>query len=179
MGHRYWCRAGDGEEGEGEHTAVPGRAGGEDGENRRPGANHAPAGPGTSTATRTSTASTVQPTTTRLQHPQPQPLPDASVNSNMNGQVGPASFPMQRSQRSSSPGPSGTQTPPATQRRGTGGRIARSLRDSLVSASGHGTNSGGPAAPPNPNSNFPTVRPEYHPPPQQTSQLRSATLPDA
>ena len=179
MGHRYWCSARDGEEGEGEHTAVSGPAGGEDGENRRPGANHASTGPGTSAATRTSTASTVQPTTTRLQHPQPQPLPDTSINPNTNGQVAPTSFPMQRSQRSSSPGPSGTQTPPATQRRGTGGRIARSLGDSLVRALGHGTNSGSSHARQTPISNTQSVTPEYHPPIQHHGQLRIAAVPEA
>jgi hypothetical protein len=181
MGHRYWCSARDGEEGEVEHATVSGPTGGEDGENRRPGATHASTGMGTSTAARPSTASTVQPTTTRLQHPQPQPLPDVSINPNMNSQVGPTSFPMQRSQRSSSPGPSGTQTPPTAQRRGTGGRIARTLGDSLVRALGHGTNSGSSHARQTTNSNTQPVGPEYHPPlqQQQHGQLRIAAVPEA
>ena len=179
MGHRYWCSARDGEEGEGEHATVSGPAGGEDVENRRPGATHPSTG--TSTATRLSTAGTVQPTTTRLQHPQPEPLPDASINPSMNGQAGPTSFPMQRSQRSSSPGPSGTQTPPTAQRRGTGGRIARSLGDSLVRALGHSTNSGSSQARQTSNSNSQPVGPEYHPPlqQQQNGQLRIAAVPEA
>jgi len=181
MGHRYWCSARDGEEGEGEHATVSGPAGGEDGENRRPGATPASTGTGTSTATRPPTAATVQPTTTRLQQAQPQPLPDTSTNPSMNSQVGPTSFPMQRSQRSSSPGPSGTQTPPAAQRRGPGGRIARSLGDSLVRALGHGTNSGSSHARQSSNSNTQPVGPEYHPPlqQQQHGQLRIAAVPEA
>jgi hypothetical protein len=181
MGHRYWCSARDGEEGEGDHTNVSGPTGGEDGENRRPGATPASTGTGTSAATRPPTSATVQPTTTRLQHPQPQPLPDASTNPNMNGQVGPTSFPMQRSQRSSSPGPSGTQTPPTAQRRGTGGRIARTLGDSLVRALGHGTNSGSSYTRQSSNSNTQPAGPDYHPPlqQQQHGQLRVIAVPEA
>ena len=176
MGHRYWCSARDGEEGDGDHTHIPGPAGGEDG---RPSGNPASTGTGTSNvsgATRAPTAATTQPTTTRLQHPQPQPLPDATINPNMIGQVGPTSFPIQRSQRSSSPGPSGAQVPPATQRRGAGGRIARSLGDSLVRALGHGTNSGGSHGRQN---NVQPIGPEYRPPPQQQpGQLRIAAIPE-
>ena len=182
MGHRYWCSARDGEEGEGEHTHISGPAGGEDGESRRPSGTSASTGTGTSTvsgATRAPTAATIQPTTTRLQHPQPQPLPDATINPNMISQVVPTSFPMQRSQRSSSPGPSGTQAPPATQRRGTGGRIARSLGDSLVRALGHGTNSGSSHGRQNPNTNVQPMGPEYRPlSQQQPGQLRIAAIPE-
>ena len=181
MGHRYWCSARDGEEGEGEHTHIPGPAGGEDGENRRPGGTPASTGTGTSNvsgATRAPTAATVQPTTTRLPHPPPRPLPDATINPNVIGQAGPTSFPMQRSQRSSSPGPSGAQATPATQRRGAGGRIARTLGDSLVRALGHGTNSGGSHGRQNPNSNVQPIGPEYRPPQQQPAQLRIAAIPE-
>jgi len=182
MGHRYWCSARDGEEGEGEHTNVSGPAGGEDGENRRPGGTPA-TGTGSSNvsgAARVPQAFNVQPTTTRLQHLQPQPLPDTASNPNMNNQVGPTSLPMQHSQRASSPGPSGTQAPAATQRRGAGGRIARTLGDSLVRALGHGPTSGNPHARQNSNSNVQPIGPEYRPPQQlQHGQLRIAAIPEA